>query len=562
MQAIHTPSRRANDGWGIDLLLLTLLFGILFFTLLGDRPLFTPDEGRYAEIAREMAVSGDFTTPTLNDIKYFEKPPLFYWLSAVAIQAGGANILAVRSINAILALLGCLLTYATGRLLYGRAAGLIASLVLSTSTLYFVMAHMVSLDLPVTVFIAASLYGFILAVRTSRLRIRKPYFILAAIAASLAVLTKGLIGIVFPCMIVAVWLTVVGDWRQLKRLPLIAATVVFILITAPWHILVDYVNPEFFNFYFIEQHFLRYTTLDVGHYQPAWFFIPTLLAGFFPWVVFLPQTLAASFPCRWKQRHEYGTELFFVLWALLIFVFFSFSKSKLIPYLLPVIPPLAILTGRYLAAHLQTATRGIWLGCLSLVLLASIMSYYLWNLSIPLAHPAAAILSLRISVISLLLGSLLGAWLLYRSPRLMLGMTFTGAALFLILSLGAVRFIDTRTVQPLAQILKPLLQPGDEVLTYNQYYQDLPFYLEQRVSILNWRNELTFGMAHQNTQAWMIDDAEFWKRWRSKQRVYMIISKDEYQHFHQRYPHERIITISETATNMLVTNLPLVIPPS
>lgn len=553
--------RGIKNSWIFDTLFLTLILGSLFFILLGNRPLFTPDEGRYAEIAREMAASGNYITPYLNGIKYFEKPILFYWLGAAAIKLGGTSVAALRFINAIIAIFGCLSTYAAGRKLYGRSTGLAAAVLLGTSTLYFVMAHMISLDLPVTVFLAVSLYGFILAVEEKVLKTARLYFYAAATTAALAVLTKGLIGVVFPAMIAAAWLTLLGEWRQLLRLPVFSALLVFFLVALPWHIIVNIYNPEFFHFYFIEQHFLRYTTLEVGHYQPNWFFIPTIIAGFFPWIVFLPQTLMASLPHRFSQRRQYASELFFLIWAGLIFLFFSFSKSKLIPYILPVMPALALLTSRYLVNSTKTS-RDLIAGYLCLLILSCIITYFLWNLAITLSEPASAILYLRLSSLPLMIGAILSLFYVFRTPRTALYITMLSTALFLVISLGAVRFVDTRTIQPLAITLKTLLQPGDEVITYNQYYQDLPFYLEQRVTILNWRNELTFGMQYQDTSEWMINNDQFWSHWHSKKRIYMIMSREELTRFHERYPHEKIILITETPYNVLVTNLPLAIPPS
>ncbi len=549
------------NSWITDILFLTIALGMLFFIFLGQRPLFTPDEGRYAEIAREMVSRGDYITPYLNSIKYFEKPVLFYWMEAAAIKAGGTSITALRSINAILAIFGCLITYASGRKLYDRKTGLTAAMLLGTSTLYFVMAHMISLDLPVTVFLAASLYGFLLAIEESKTKTASIYLYTSAAAAALAVLTKGLIGAVFPAMIAAVWLTLMGRWQRLLRLPVFSAFIIFLLIAAPWHFLVNNKNPEFFHFYFIEQHFLRYTTMDVGHYQPNWFFIPVLIAGFFPWIVFLPQALAYCIPRSLRQRSQYSSELFLIIWAGLIFLFFSFSKSKLIPYILPVMPALALLTSRYLV-NIKKASRGLIAGYISVLLFAVIITYVLWNLSITLLNPADAMLYLRIATIPLIAGSVLALLSVFRSTSRALTITMISTAIFLVISLGAVRFIDTRTIRPLAMTLKPLLTPADDIITYNQYYQDLPFYLEQRITILNWRNELTFGMQHQDTSAWMINNNQFWSRWHSKKRVYMIMSRVELKLFRQRFPHEKIILITETPYNVLVSNRPLAIPPS
>jgi 4-amino-4-deoxy-L-arabinose transferase-like glycosyltransferase len=484
---LTSPNSVKNDStatWWVDIFLLVLFFGILYFWMLGERPLFVPDEGRYAEIAREMSLNNDFVTPYLNSIKYFEKPPLFYWLSAAAVKTMGLSVWSIRCVNALIALLGCIATYLAGRKLYGRRAGLMSAVVLGTSTLYFVMAHMISLDLPVTVFLACCFYAFIVAVEYPPGKTRRWLIWLAAIAAALAVLTKGLIGLVFPAMIMGSWMMLTKQWRLLTRLYLPSALVIFLLIAAPWHILVTQRNPEFFYFYFIEQHILRYTSMEVGHYQPVWFFIPVFMAAFFPWIVLLPSMF-------WRLKPK-KTEWYFVLWAALIFIFFSFSKSKLIPYILPTIPPLAILMGRYIA-----------LG--------------------------------RDSVLTLVSSALA-----------------TGA--FLLALLFVAPMFDTRTIFPLTEILKSKLTPTADVITYNQYYQDLPFYLQRRVSILNWKNELTYGMAHQDTREWMINDGQFWQRWHSKQSVYVFISDEELAKLQKRHPHDTFHLLGQVGSNCLIGN--------
>lgn len=549
------PLKHPSHTWWTDVLFLTLLLGSLYFFFLGGRPLFVPDEGRYAEIAREMATTGNFITPHLNGIKYFEKPPLFYWLGAIAIKLGGLNLWVVRSINAFLGVLGCLLTYGITRRLYDRFSGILAALILGTSTLYFVMSHMVSLDLPVTVFLATTLYAFLLGITYPPGLKRRLCLYGMAAAAALAVLTKGLIGLVFPGLIIGLWIACTQQWRLLLKLYIPTALLVFLAIAAPWHLLVSLKNPEFFSFYFIEQHFLRYTTMDVGHYQPVWFFIPALIAGFFPWVVFLPQSIGLTIRQIYKKNTSYQTELFLLIWAVLVFAFFSFSKSKLIPYILPVFPPLAMLTARYLTSAIRKNRIGVRVGFIGLMLLTLGLTIgsYIFTHKTPLPDNTIAKFYMGLASLTLLIGSTLAFLYAKRDILKSIMITITATWLFLVTLMAGFPALDTRTIQPLTDELLPILKPTDEVITYNQYYQDLPYYLNRTVTIVNWRNELTYGLQHQ-AAPWMTDTAGFWQRWNSKNRVFAIIGKDELTSLREQYPRERVHILSETLNNALISN--------
>lgn len=540
--------------WSIDLLFLTLSIGLFFFILAGTRPLFVPDEGRYAEIAREMITRHDYVTPYLNGMIYFEKPALFYWLEAAAIKLGGLSLWSLRSVNVLLGLLGCLMTYAVARLLYDRITGLLAAFVLATATLYFVMTHMISLDLPVTVFIAATLYAFLLGT----LYRRNSLFYLAALCAALAVLTKGLIGVVLPGGIIGLWIIMTRQWSLLRSLPVITCLLIFILVAAPWHVMVNQRHPAFFNFYFIEQHFLRYTTKEVGHYQPVWFFLPHLILGFFPWIIFLPQAIVHLFQEHKRDSDTRRAGFYFLIWAGLIFVFFSFSKSKLIPYILPIFPALAIMIAHYLRnmCKRNKSTFGFKAGYMTLIGLACLIAYVLirFSHSPTLPDPLLARYWLSIATTLLIVSSLTAALLAIRHAQKALIVTLLGTALFLLSMLAALPAIDTRTILPLSLLIKQTIQPGDTVITYNQYYQDLPFYLERQVSILNWRNELTFGMTHQAQHDWLLDDAGFWALWHSKKRVYVIMSKEAFGQFKDIKNVAPYHVLGKTMTNILLIN--------
>lgn len=546
---------KRDHTWSFDLVFLAFLLGGVFFVFLGVRPLFTPDEGRYAEIAREMAFSNNYITPHLNGILYFEKPILFYWFEVIAIKIGGLNLWSLRSVNGILSLMGCLATYVTVRKLYNRPIAFLATLILASSCLYFVMTHMISLDLPVTVFLTITLYSFLLGYQT-KAQYKHYYFWLAAFAASLAVLTKGLIGLVFPFFIISIWLSCISGWRNIKCFYLLSSFLIFMLIVAPWHILAELRNPGFFHFYFIQQQFLRYTMKGIGHYQPVGFFIPYLIIGFFPWSVFLPQALGSAL-VPYKEKK---VELFLLIWAIFIFAFFSLSKSKLIPYILPVFPPLAILVAVYLQKIMQNKKppRSVQISYLCLLFISAfvVFAFYSYSHHTPLPNQSMAIFYLNLAALFLVIGMLIAFVYSFFNLFIALCITLLTSGAFLITALAAFPHIDTRTILPLANTLRPLLKENSEVIAFNQYYQDLPFYLNRRISVLNWQNELSYGMQKMDTRAWMLQDADFWRDWDGKERVFVVMGLDEYQTLYKKYPKKHFYMLNRTLHNGLISNQP------
>src|SRR5450759_4910080 len=201
-----------------DLIFLTLLICLLFTFMLGNRPLSVPDESRYVEISREMAVSGNYLTPRLNSVKYFEKPVFFYWLEAFSIKLFGLNEFTLRLLPALLALFGCLAVAVSGAHLFGRLSGLLAAAVLGTSILYYSLSRAILLDMPVSVLLTLAFLSFLIGTHEALGLKRRLYLWGFYALAALAVLTKGLIGILIPGMVIGAWLLLLGEWRMLKTL--------------------------------------------------------------------------------------------------------------------------------------------------------------------------------------------------------------------------------------------------------------------------------------------------------------------------------------------------------
>jgi len=541
-----------------DLIILAILGGFFFAFMLGNRPLSVPDEGRYVEIPREMVVTGDYLTPRLNGVKYFEKPVLFYWLEAFSIKLFGLHEFTLRLWPAILALLGCLAVAVAGARLFGRLSGLLAAGILSTTLLYYAMSRAIVLDMPVSVLLTIALLSFLIGTHEPPGWKRRLYLWGFYACSALAVLTKGLIGIVIPGMIIGVWILVLGEWRLLKTLSIPSGVVLFLLIAVPWHFMVGRVNPEFFNFYFIHEHFARYLTKVHGRYQPFWFFVPIVFLGMFPWSAFLIQAVNHSIPSSWRERHEHRDALFLLLWIFMVFLFFSASDSKLIPYILPIFPPLALIIGRYFAAAWgRQDFPGIRIGYIILLLVAIVLVAALAVLPRYWPRPED-ILSLgawRIAFIAtIVVGAattgLLAACRGFKVAFVALAIT---SALFLLEGNAAVLRVDMNSIKKLAVTLKARLGPGDEVASYQTYYQDLPVYLERRITVVDWKGELEFGTEIENTSQWIIDSTTFWKRWQGPSPMYMITKIGKFNEL-RKNPHLRLYPIAQDSHNIVVSN--------
>ncbi|MHB8696509.1 MAG: glycosyltransferase family 39 protein [Sulfuricaulis sp.] len=570
-EMLTTPSRipatpvslDKTKTWWRDILLLTLLLSVVFGYALGRRALWYPDEGRYVEIPREMVQSGDYVTPHLNGVKYFEKPVLFYWLEAGAIKVFGLRTWAMRVWPVLFAIMGCLAVYAAGRKLYDRRAGLLAATVLATTPLYYFLGRTITLDMAVSSLLTLTLLAFLLGTREPIGPVRRNYFWAFYALAALATLTKGLIGMVIPAMVIGTWILILNEWRLLKSIYLPSGLFLFLLIAAPWHVAVARANPEFAQFYFIHEHFLRYLTKSADRYQPPWFFIPILIAGFYPWTAYLVPAFIQAWPGSWRTRQASRETLFLLLWAGLTFGFFSFSDSKLIPYILPVMPPLALLTARYLAgpgdqSSFSRLRVGTWvLLALGILLISTLVLLAKVTPDRPRVAEYAGVFGHYTWVI---LGSLLATAFIplgvsfLRRPRLILATLTLTSLLFLgVTDRGFAYLDDMRSVKTLALIVKPLLKPTDEVMTYGEYYQDLPVYLERRITVVDWKGELKFGSEVQDVSAWMIDEPAFWRRWDGPRRVYMLTSRDNYDKLRTE-GRGQFQLLAQTGTNVLLTN--------
>ena len=317
---------------------------LLLLLLASLRPLAVPDEGRYGEIGRWMLISGDWLTPRLNGLPFFHKPPLLHWLDAISLATFGVNELALRLVPALHAGLMMLALYLAARAVSTEVIARRAATMLGTSLSFLVGGQYVNHDMLVATWIGVAIWCFALAFMAGD----KPNANLARLgflACALGMLSKGLIGIALPGVVLFIWLIWTRQFRKILHLPWLTGLALFAVVAVPWFVLAQRAYPDFFNYMFVGQQFNRYTAASYNNPQPWWFYLLSLALLLFPWVFFalgqvrrvttMTITSAMGLDAAWWRLCW--------AWVLAILVFFSIPNSKLIGYILPVMPPLALL---------------------------------------------------------------------------------------------------------------------------------------------------------------------------------------------------------------------------
>jgi 4-amino-4-deoxy-L-arabinose transferase-like glycosyltransferase len=514
-------------------LLLLALFAAVWFGPLDTPRLFEPDEGRYGEIPREMVASGDWVTPRLYAIKYFEKPPLQYWATAAALHAFGDQAWAVRLWPCLTGLLGLAMSYLLACLIYDRGTAWLAAIIQGSALLYFALARFATLDMGLCCMLQLAMSALVLLVHrapgAAPVGSRAP--LLLGLGIALAVLSKGLIGIVIPVAVAALYLLWMRDWRLPWRAQPWWSLLALALIAAPWFVLVSRRNPEFPHFFFIHEHFERCLTRVHERYQPVWFFAPVLAAGFLPWSTLLPDALRAGWQAA---RSGNRASAMLLAWAVVVFVFFSVSQSKLMPYILPMFPALALLTAhavaglapRRLAVHLAAITA-LAVAVSGLVLLLRWLPA-----AAPLTAqvPAASIRAFALAFLLLALGTGAGVWFARRGHRtaacLAAGL---GMALLAPPALYAVAQLPrSLALSELEQRSAPWIGRSTTIYCVNNYWQPLPFYWRRTCTLVGWRGELDFGL-QQEPQRWVADLPAFAAQWRAQRDAMAILQPQDYR---------------------------------
>jgi 4-amino-4-deoxy-L-arabinose transferase-like glycosyltransferase len=472
-------------------------------------PLIEPDESRYFEISDNMVDSGDYVIPRLVNVIYLEKPPLTYWASAIIFKLFGETDFTARIYVGLCAWACLLLTYGIGSFLRDRTTGLYATGVLCTSLFFFIFGNFNILDIPLALYTCLATWaGYRHLVGTSK---KKWWLYLLYLSCALAFLTKGLIGVIFPFAILGVWLVFSGQWKRTMDIISPIGIILFLAITAPWLILVQLAHKDFLRFFFIQEHLLRYTTTMHGRDNTFLLYVPVVILGILPWAAFLGKAAWEMHRGKIVSSTLQGSK-FLWTWIILIFVFFSLSHSKLIPYIAPIFIPLSVLIGNKLrnyddlTLHPRKQFQSFLLQIPILLQSLLLMTVFLLPIFLQEGSKFGGDLSIVYSrglswlIILPVLSQLLLAFLPEMvKTRYQCGWFVTIyflSGLFLLSMTPSVSafLIPYKSAYPASQVIKRMLPAGHELYQYKIILYGIATYNEIRTPLVGDFGELSYGM--------------------------------------------------------------------
>lgn len=495
-------------------LLLLVFYVLAYLVPLGARDLFVPDEPRYAEIPREMIVDGDWTVPRLNGVRYFEKPVLGYWVHAGSLLLFGENNFAVRLPSALAVGLSTLLIFLlvkknqSGRQdEHDHYAPIGAALVFLSCFEVFAVGNTAVLDNLFSLFITACVTFFYWATEETPGSFReKGRLLLAGLLCGLAFLTKGFLAFAVPILALVpylLWQRRYTDILRMSWLPIVIA----VIVALPWAVRIHLQEPDFWNYFFWDEHIRRFATQNAQHKESIWYFLLAAPGLVFPWT-FLNPAAFTGVKKLWREQPECSGLLKLCLcWAAVPFLFFSFSKGKLLTYILPCFPPFAILMGLGLLSLLQhngqsrlfkggIAVNGLLFTLLLIAFLT--LQFFGFQGDKPYSQSWKVIM-----IVNGLVFFLLFCFWSYQSKSAHAKITFAGMALLFVYFVAHYTLPDQTVAAkcpgPLLLRHKTSIAPDDIVISDEESIQAVCWYLQRNdVYVLGSTGELSYGLGYRD----------------------------------------------------------------
>ncbi len=529
----------------LRLLVCAMLAAILYLPALGRPALWEPDEGRYAEIAREMVLAHDYVTPRDNWVRYFEKPPLVYWAEALSIKLIGANELAVRLPAALASVAEVTVTAALGEAMFGASVGLAAAIVLALSPLVFGFARFATLDPALALFITAALGAFWAAARAPGFdsAAGRRWFLLSAAMTAAGTLTKGPVALVLTGAVGLAWLLGQRRAREILRMPWLGAIAIYTAIAAPWFVVAARRNPEFLRFFFIHEHVERYLE-NAEHGWGPYFFVGVVIAGTWPWIFFVPMGVRELMraqggdesEARARRPHARASLAFLLWWFGIILVFFSIPRAKLGSYILPALPPLAIVAGYALCRlpRLKVSSLRKLFGTLALLNLAATAAIAIARAYFASQGESLLLTDALAAMAALTAASLACLAIAWRGSNVTaaIGALALGAVVALgVMGKARMDAEPLGSYRELAHAIVPYLAPGCRLASYHHFVQSLPFYTGYREALVDYRGELApFGLGPDARESFIATDAGLAQLWHGPGCAVLVVNQNDLPH--------------------------------
>ncbi|HVO35364.1 MAG TPA: glycosyltransferase family 39 protein [Gemmatimonadales bacterium] len=476
--------------------LAVLAAAVCCLARLGALPLIQPDEGRNAEVAREMEARGEWIVPTYDGLPYLDKPAFYFRLVGISMAALGENETAARLPGALAALGVLALVYAFARRSYGARAAALAVLVVGTTPLVVAFARIVIFDMVLALFVtAAVLAGYVAEEKDGAARMR--WYLLGAACAGTGTLVKGPVGFLLPALVLAGFHLLNRTPAAIKRLFAPLNLLVFFAIVLPWFFAVAHRRPDFPYYGLVEESLHRFTSSQFHRSAPFWYYVPVIAGVFFPWSILLPESVASA----WRVRTRWArADRLLIAWVLVAVVFFSISQSKLPGYVLTAVVALGVLVARVLDLAFEApggrAGRLVVRGTIGLALIAALgagllAAAHATQGGLPaLLHvrggdvqrlgPATGALFWTFAILAL--AAAVAAW--RRDARLVSAAFALPPLLLLTIAFGGARtYAEASSARQLARTL-PALPPATDVACLQCLPNGLPFYLRRTVTVV------------------------------------------------------------------------------
>ncbi|MGB6489214.1 MAG: glycosyltransferase family 39 protein [Steroidobacteraceae bacterium] len=459
----------------------------VWFITIQIRPMLDPDEGRYAEIPREMVTTGDWVTPRLDGLKYFEKPALQYWATAALYSVVGLSNWSSRLWTVGLGFACLPLIYGWLARLYDRRAAVAALALLAMSPYFGIVGHLDLLDASFTFWMCATVLAFTLAQSAPERSGEERGWMLACwAAAALAVLTKGIVVFVLAGGTLIAYSVVERDSRPWRRLHLALGVPLFLALAAPWFILVSRRNSDFASFFFVHEHFQRFLTKEAQRVEPWWYFLALLALGALPWLV--PLWRAALAAWRESSLNSHFKPLkFLLLFSAVTLVFFSISSSKLATYILPMFPLLAAFTGVAVTGRAGFLSRSTAVAAGLALSVAAGLLIYSQHRDGMIPHQAVewAIAAAVAALVAVAAG--------WKARPLAVALLFVFIWQALLCEYTVIP--PSRSAYALVQAVAPDVNPGTALYSVGEYRQTIPPYLGRTLILVDFKGsgELDFG---------------------------------------------------------------------